>query len=123
MKILLLEGTLALAEPKAPRYPPLHVPAWITRRARQTQLHIAEHWPWAKRLATDVPAAHDPKEARKNPATAVALRPADRTAVGSVVQGVPVVPKRDQDSTSRTRISRPSATVDVNTGSRSRHIR
>lgn len=52
MRMLLLEGELALAEPKKLRYRLLHVAARITRSARRTRLHIAEHWPWAKALAT-----------------------------------------------------------------------
>jgi hypothetical protein len=52
MQMLLLEGDLALAEPKKLRYRLLHVAAKITRSARTTRLRIAEHWPWAKQLAT-----------------------------------------------------------------------
>lgn len=52
MKILLLDGELAAAEPKKIRYRLLHVPARITRGARRVRLRIAEHWPWAKDLAT-----------------------------------------------------------------------
>ncbi|WP_034267804.1 IS1380 family transposase [Actinospica robiniae] len=51
MRMLLLEGDLALAEPKKIRYRLLHVAARITRSARRTRLRIAEHWPWAKQLA------------------------------------------------------------------------
>ena len=50
MQMLLLEGELALAEPKKLRYRLLHVAAKITRSARKTRLRIAEHWPWAKQL-------------------------------------------------------------------------
>jgi hypothetical protein len=49
---LLLDGELALAEPKKLRYRLLHVAARITRSARRTRLRINEHWPWAKHLAT-----------------------------------------------------------------------
>ena len=52
MRALLLDGDLALAEPKKLRYCLLHVAARITRSARRTRLRIAEHWPWAKDLAT-----------------------------------------------------------------------
>lgn len=52
MRMLLLEGDLALAEPKKIRYRLLHVAARITRSARRTRLRVAEHWPWAKQLAT-----------------------------------------------------------------------
>jgi hypothetical protein len=48
---LLLEGELAHAEPKKLRYRLLHVPARITRSARQTRLRIASTWPWAAHLA------------------------------------------------------------------------
>jgi hypothetical protein len=51
MRMLLLEGALARAEPKKIRYRLLHVAARITRSARRTRLHIAAHWPWAKQLA------------------------------------------------------------------------
>ena len=52
MRMLLLDGALALAEPKKLRYRLLHVAARITRSARRTRLRIAEHWPWVKQLAT-----------------------------------------------------------------------
>lgn len=51
MRMLLLEGDLALAEPKKLRYRLLHVAARITRSARRTRLRIAEGWPWADQLA------------------------------------------------------------------------
>ncbi|WP_034263549.1 IS1380 family transposase [Actinospica robiniae] len=50
MRMLLLDGALARAEPKKIRYRLLHVAARITRSARRTRLRIAEHWPWAKQL-------------------------------------------------------------------------
>jgi hypothetical protein len=49
---LLLDGDLAAAEPKKLRYRLLHVPARITRSARQTRLRIAHGWPWADQLVT-----------------------------------------------------------------------
>ena len=49
---LLLDGDLAVAEPKKLRYRLLHVAARITRSARRTRLRIAEHWPWADQLVT-----------------------------------------------------------------------
>jgi hypothetical protein len=52
MRLLLLDGDLALAEPKKLRYRLLHVAARITRSARRTRLRITGHWPWAKQLAT-----------------------------------------------------------------------
>jgi hypothetical protein len=48
---LLLDGTLAVAEPKALRYRLLHVAARITRGQRRLWLRIAEHWPWRLELA------------------------------------------------------------------------
>jgi Transposase DDE domain group 1 len=51
-QMLLLDGALAVAEPKKLRYRLLHVAARLTRTARQTRLRIAEHWPWATDLAT-----------------------------------------------------------------------
>jgi hypothetical protein len=47
---LLLDGELALAEPKKLRYRLLHVAARLTRTARRTRLRIAETWPWATDL-------------------------------------------------------------------------
>jgi len=52
MQILLLDGTLAKAEPKKLRYRLLHTAARLTRGGRRTWLRIAEHWPWARELAT-----------------------------------------------------------------------
>jgi hypothetical protein len=49
---LLLDGELAAAEPKKLRYRLLHVPARITRSARQARLRIAADWPWAQQLVT-----------------------------------------------------------------------
>jgi hypothetical protein len=51
---LLLDGELALAEPKKLRYRLLHVAARLTRSARRTRLRIAETWPWATDLAAAV---------------------------------------------------------------------
>jgi Transposase DDE domain group 1 len=48
---LLLDGELALAEPKKLRYRLLHVAARLTRSARRTRLRIAQAWPWATDLA------------------------------------------------------------------------
>jgi hypothetical protein len=48
---LLLDGELALAEPKKLRYRLLHVAARLTRSARRTRLRIAQTWPWATDLA------------------------------------------------------------------------
>jgi hypothetical protein len=52
MQALLLDGALAKAEPKTLRYRLLHTAAKITRGGRRTWLRIAEHWPWARELAT-----------------------------------------------------------------------
>jgi hypothetical protein len=49
---LLLDGELALAEPKKLRYRLLHVAARLTRSTRRTHLRIAEGWPWASDLVT-----------------------------------------------------------------------
>jgi hypothetical protein len=48
---MLLDGTLAKAEPKALRYRLLHVAALITRGQRRTFLRIDAHWPWRRELA------------------------------------------------------------------------
>ena len=51
-KALLLDGDLAKAEPKKLRYRLLHTAARITRGQRRIRLRLAEHWPWARDLAT-----------------------------------------------------------------------
>jgi hypothetical protein len=48
---LLLDGALAVAEPKALRYRLLHVAARIVRHARRTILRLQATWPWAAQLA------------------------------------------------------------------------
>jgi hypothetical protein len=48
---LLLDGTLAVAEPKALRYRLLQVAARIVRHARRTILRLQATWPWAAALA------------------------------------------------------------------------
>jgi DDE family transposase len=48
---LLLDGHLALAEPKTLRYRLLHVAARIARHARCTILRLQATWPWAAALA------------------------------------------------------------------------
>jgi Transposase DDE domain group 1 len=48
---LLLDGALALAEPKTLRYRLLHVAARIVRHARRTILRLQRTWPWATALA------------------------------------------------------------------------
>jgi hypothetical protein len=48
---LLLDGGLAVAEPKTLRYRLLHVAARIVRHARRTILRLERSWPWAAELA------------------------------------------------------------------------
>ena len=48
---LLLDGALAVAEPKALRYRLLHVAARIVRHARRVILRLQASWPWAAALA------------------------------------------------------------------------
>jgi Transposase DDE domain group 1 len=48
---LLLEGTLAKAEPKTLRYRLLHVAARLTRGQRRLWLRLQRCWPWARELA------------------------------------------------------------------------
>ena len=51
---LLVDGALALAEPKALRYRLLHVAARIVRHARRVVLRLQASWPWATQLARAV---------------------------------------------------------------------
>jgi Transposase DDE domain group 1 len=48
---LLLDGALAVAEPKTLRYRLLHVAARIVRHARRAILRLQATWPWATALA------------------------------------------------------------------------
>ena len=48
---LLLDGALALAEPKALRYRLLHVAARMVRHARRMILRLQASWPWVAELA------------------------------------------------------------------------
>jgi hypothetical protein len=48
---LLLDGTLAITEPKALRYRLLHLAARVVRHARRTILRLQACWPWAAELA------------------------------------------------------------------------
>jgi Transposase DDE domain group 1 len=50
-RLLLLDGSLAVAEPHTLRYRLLHTGARIIKRARKTILRIPETWPWANELA------------------------------------------------------------------------
>ena len=49
-RLLLLDGALAVAEPKALRYRLLHVAARLTRSARRLRLRIDRAWPWKQAL-------------------------------------------------------------------------
>jgi Transposase DDE domain group 1 len=48
---LLLNGPLAVAEPKTLRYRLLHIAARIVRHARRRILRLQACWPWAVELA------------------------------------------------------------------------
>ena len=48
---LLLEGGLAVAEPKTLRYRLLHVAARVVRHARRVIVRLHRTWPWAAELA------------------------------------------------------------------------
>jgi hypothetical protein len=48
---LLLDGALALGEPKTLRYRLLHVAARVVRHARRLILRLQRSWPWARALA------------------------------------------------------------------------
>jgi hypothetical protein len=56
MRVLLLDGELATAEPKKLRYRLLHVAARLTRGGRRLRLRlrISPTWPWRHELATAV---------------------------------------------------------------------
>jgi hypothetical protein len=47
---LLLNGELAVAEPRTLRYRLLHVAGRLVHRARQVWLRLPEHWPWTADL-------------------------------------------------------------------------
>ena len=47
---LLLDGELALCEPKRLRYRLLHVAGRLTRSGRRRRLHLPGDWPWAGAL-------------------------------------------------------------------------
>jgi hypothetical protein len=48
---LLLDGELAVAEPKTLRYRLLHVAARVVRHARRLIVRLQASWPWAATLA------------------------------------------------------------------------
>jgi hypothetical protein len=47
---LLLDGDLAVAEPRRLRHTLLHAAARLVRRSRQTWLRLADNWPWTPQL-------------------------------------------------------------------------
>ena len=49
-RVLLLQGALAVAEPKKLRYRLLHTAARMIRGQRRRKLRIPETWPWAEQL-------------------------------------------------------------------------
>jgi Transposase DDE domain group 1 len=51
MRLLCLDGHLALAEPKKLRHRLLHVAGRIARHGRRTRLRLQSDWPWAPTLA------------------------------------------------------------------------
>jgi DDE family transposase len=51
LQALLLEGDLAVAEPKTLRYRLLHVAARVVRHARRLIVRLPRTWPWARELA------------------------------------------------------------------------
>src|SRR6201997_3948349 len=51
MRLLLLDGPLAKAEPATLRYRLLHAAARIVKRSRNLYLRIPETWPWAEEFA------------------------------------------------------------------------
>jgi hypothetical protein len=50
LQLLALDGDLATAEPKLLRFRMLHLPARLTRGARQRRLRIPADWPWAAKI-------------------------------------------------------------------------
>ncbi|MBI2702412.1 MAG: IS1380 family transposase [Mycobacterium sp.] len=54
MRLLLLDGPLAKAEPTTLRYRLLHAAARVVRRSRYLILRVPETWPWAEEFADAV---------------------------------------------------------------------
>ncbi len=52
LRLLGLDGQLAAAEPKTPRYRLLHTAGRIILGQRRRRLRISETWPWAEQLLT-----------------------------------------------------------------------
>ena len=50
LRLLCLDGQLALAEPKKLRHRLLHVAGRISRHGRRTRLRLQSDWPWAQAL-------------------------------------------------------------------------
>ena len=50
MRLLCLDGNLALAEPKKLRHRLLHVAGRLVRHGRRTRLRLQSNWPWANAL-------------------------------------------------------------------------
>jgi DDE family transposase len=50
MRLLCLDGRLALAEPKRIRHRLLHIAGRIIRHGRRTRLRLQADWPWSKQL-------------------------------------------------------------------------
>jgi Transposase DDE domain group 1 len=50
MRLLCLDGTLALAEPKKLRHRLLHTAGRVARHGRRTRLRLQSDWPWADTL-------------------------------------------------------------------------
>jgi hypothetical protein len=51
LQALLLDGDLAICEPKRLRYQLLHIAARVVRHARRLTLRLQRTWPWARALA------------------------------------------------------------------------
>jgi hypothetical protein len=52
LRLLVLEGDLALAKPKRLRHRLLHVAGRLTRSGRRRTLHLPSAWPWRAQLTT-----------------------------------------------------------------------
>ena len=50
LRLLVLEGELALAKPKRLRHRLLHVAGRLTRSGRRRTLHLPAAWPWREQL-------------------------------------------------------------------------
>jgi hypothetical protein len=55
LKLMALEGDLARAEPKTPRYKIFDAAARLVRGGRRRRLKIAATWPWADAVSAPVP--------------------------------------------------------------------